>query len=69
MKTKSNLILGELYYIMNHFAPPVERRYGKDFYERKFFIKLGRSLQDKLPFYDIKTSETDTEYILRIDKK
>ena len=69
MKTTADLIKGEFYYVMNHLVIPAEKRYSKDFYDRKFFINVARTLQNELPDYVINASENKSEYILRIDRK
>ena len=67
MKPTQNLINGELYAILHKLAFPLEKRYSKDFYDRKFFIHVARTLQNELPDHVINASETTTDYILRID--
>ena len=67
MKTTADLIKGEIYYVMNHLVIPAEKRYSKEFYDRKFFINVARTLQNELPDHVINASETTTDYILRID--
>ena len=62
-----NLINGELYAILHKLAIPSEKRYSKDFYDRKFFIHVARTIQNRLPSHVITASETKDEYILRID--
>ena len=43
MKSTPELIKGELYHLMTHLVFPTEKRYSKDFYDRKFlFMWLGR---------------------------
>ena len=68
MKPTQNLINGELYDILHKLAFPLEKRYSKDFYDRKFFIHVGRTLQNELPDHVINASENKSEYILRIDR-
>ena len=67
MKSTPELIKGELYHLMTHLVFPTEKRYSKDFYDRKFFIHVARTLQNELPDHVINASETTTDYILRID--
>ena len=67
MKTTPKLINGELYAILHKLAIPSEKRYSKDFYDRKFFIHVARTLQNELPDHVINASENKSEYILRID--
>ena len=67
MKCTPDLIKGELYHLMSHLVFPTEKRYSKDFYDRKFFIHVARMLQNELPSHVITASETKDEYILRID--
>ena len=68
MKPTQNLINGELYAILHKLAIPSEKRYSKDFYDRKFFINVARTLQNELPDHVINASENKSEYILRIDR-
>ena len=68
MKPTQNLINGELYAILHKLAFPLEKRYSKDFYERKFFIHVARTLQNELSDHVINASENKLEYILRIDR-
>ena len=67
MKPTQNLINGELYAILHKLSFPLEKRYSKDFYDRKFFIHVARTLQNELPDHVINASENKSEYILRID--
>ena len=67
MKPTQNLINGELYAILHKLAFPLEKRYSKDFHDRKFFIHVARTLQNELPDHVINASENKSEYILRID--
>ena len=67
MKSTPYLIKGELYHLMTHLVFPAEKRYSKDFYDRKFFIHVARTLQNELPDHVINASENKSEYILRID--
>ena len=67
MKPTQNLINGELYAILHKLAFPLVKRYSKDFYDRKFFIHVARTLQNELPDHVINASENKLEYILRID--
>ena len=67
MKSTPELIKGELYHLMTHLVFPTEKRYSKDFYDRKFFIRVARMLQNELPDHVINASENKSEYILRID--
>lgn len=67
MKTTPNLIRGELYTILHKLVIPSEKRYSKSFYNRHFIIQVARTLQNRLPEHLINASETETEYILRID--
>ena len=67
MKSTPELIKGELYHLMTHLVFPTEKRYSKDFYDRKFFINVARTLQNELPDHVINASENKSEYILRID--
>ena len=67
MKSTPDLIKGELYHLMSHLVFPTEKRYSKDFYDRKFFIHVARTIQNRLPSHVITASETKDEYILRID--
>ena len=67
MKPTQNLINGELYAILHKLAFPLEKRYSKDFYDRKFFVNVARTLQNELPDHVINASENKSEYILRID--
>ena len=67
MKSTPDLIKGELYHLMTHLVFPTEKRYSKDFYDRKFFIHVARTLQNELPDHVINASENELEYILRID--
>ena len=67
MKSTPELIKGELYHLMTHLVFPTEKRYSKDFYDRKFFINVARALQNELPDHVINASENKLEYILRID--
>ena len=67
MKPTQNLINGELYAILHKLAFPLEKRYSKDFYDRKFFIHVARTLQNELPDHVINASENKLECILRID--
>ena len=67
MKSTPDLIKGELYHLMSHLVFPTEKRYIKDFYDRKFFINVARTLQNELPDHVINASENKSEYILRID--
>ena len=67
MKSTPDLIKGELYHLMTHLVFPTEKRYSKDFYDRKFFINVARTLQNELPDHVINASENKSEYILRID--
>ena len=67
MKSTPDLIKGELYHLMIHLVFPTGKRYSKDFYDRKFFIHVARTLQNELPDHVINASETTTDYILRID--
>ena len=67
MKPTQNLINGELYAILHKLAFPLEKRYSKDFYDRKFFIHVARMLQNELPDHVVNASENKSEYILRID--
>ena len=57
MKTTPKLINGELYAILHKLAIPSEKRYSKDFYDRKFFIHVARTLQNELPNHVINASE------------
>ena len=68
MKPTRNLINGELYAILHKLAFPLEKRYSKAFYDRKFFIHVARTLQNELPDHVINASENKLEYILRIDR-
>ena len=68
MKSTPELITGELYHLMTHLVFPTENRYSKDFYDRKFFIHVARTLQNELPDHVINASENKSEYILRIDR-
>ena len=68
MKTTPNLIEGEIYAILCRLVLPFEKRYNKGLYERKFFIHVARTIKQKLPYHTIGTSETATDYILRIDR-
>ena len=63
-----NLINGELYAILHKLVIPSEKRYSKDLYNRHFIIQVARTMQKKLPDHLINASETETEYILRIDR-
>ena len=67
MKSTPELIKGELYHLMTHLVFPTEKRYSKDFYDRKFFIHVARTLQNELSDHVINASENKSEYILRID--
>ena len=67
MKSTPELIKGELYHLMTHLVFPTKKRYSKDFYDRKFFIRVARTLQNELPDHVINASENKSEYILRID--
>ena len=67
MKPTQNLINGELYAILHKLAFPLEKRYSKDFHDRKFFIHVARTIQNRLPSHVITASETKDEYILRFD--
>ena len=67
MKSTPGLIKGELYHLMTHLVLPTEKRYSKDFYDRKFFIHVARTMQNELPDHVINASENELEYILRID--
>ncbi|WP_026866613.1 hypothetical protein [Jeotgalicoccus marinus] len=67
MKTTQNLINGEIYAILHKLAIPSEKRYSKDLYNRHFIFQVARTIQKKLPDHLINASETETEYILRID--
>ena len=68
MKPTQNLINGELYAILHKLAFPLEKRYSKDFHDRKFFIHVARTLQNELPDHVINASENESEHILRIDR-
>ena len=67
MKYTPELTKGELYHLMTHLVFPTEKRYSKDFYDKKFFIHVARTLQNELPDHVINASENKSEYILRID--
>lgn len=68
MKTTPNLIDGELMIVERHMKlyGSITRMYSKHSYERSFILAIGRAMTRNHITKDVKTSETDDDYILRV---
>lgn len=68
MKTTPNLIDGELMIAERHMKlhGSITRMYSKQYYERSFIKAIGRAMTRNHITKDVKISETDDDYILRV---
>jgi hypothetical protein len=69
MKTTHNLIMGEVFAVEKQLFLPFIKMYSKQFYEKSFIKKVGRTLMYKHPQYKVTAAETDEDFILRIKYK
>lgn len=69
MKTTPNLIDGELMIVERHIKLYgfVTRMYSKQSYERSFIKAIGRTVTRNHITKDVGISETDDDYILRVE--
>lgn len=68
IKATTKSLQGELYSILKSFHLPYSRMYSKEFYTMKFMRKLRRMLWLNLQEYEVRLSETETDFILEVRK-
>lgn len=68
MKTTTNLVDGELMIIERQMKLYgfITRMYSKQSYDRNFILAIGRAMTRNHITKNVKTSETDEDYILRV---
>ncbi len=64
----NNMLRGEIYAINKDFHLPYKHLYLKQFRTRKFMIVLVKQLKSDMPDLNITLSETEDEYILRMER-
>lgn len=66
MRTTFNLVQGEAQKLGYRLRLPCSKKYGKDFYDKKFIKKLAETLKRRYSNYEVAYSESEEDYILTI---